>query len=203
MKKIIALTIAAMFAAGSAFAQQPTTQQQAQPQQQAQHNHGHHGGGHGHDCGNCPNHGKHHGQQAQKQQTRVNADGIDIAIVKAFPTVKAVQKTQKWTEVYDAKKKLLGYALYSKPASDGIKGYKGETPVMIALSTKQVILGVYLLENEETPGFAKRVEDAGFYRNWNGMTVQKALKKEVDAVSGATFTSMAVAKSVRAALETL
>lgn len=133
----------------------------------------------------------------------VNADGIDIAIVKAFPTVKAVQKTQKWTEVYDAKKKLLGYALYSKPASDGIKGYKGETPVMIALSTKQVILGVYLLENEETPGFAKRVEDAGFYRNWNGMTVQKALKKDVDAVSGATFTSMAVAKSVRAALETL
>ena len=35
------------------------------------------------------------------------------------------------------------------------------------------------------------------------MTFKEALKKEVDAVSGATFTSTAVAKSVRAALQSL
>lgn len=182
MKKIIALAIVALFTAGAAM---------------AQHGHG--------NCGNCPHHAKHHGQQAeaQAQQSQANADGIDMAVVKAFPTVKTVKKAAKWTEVYDANKKLLGYALYSKPASDGIKGYNGETPVMIALSTKQVILGVYLLQNSETPRFAKRVEDAGFYKNWNGLTVKKALKKEVDAVSGATYTSKAVAKSVLAALKTL
>ena len=197
MKKIIALAIVALFAAGSASAQQPVKKDAPRTEQhQPRH-------GHGHGCGNCPNHGKHHGQQAQAQQPQVNADGIDMAIVKAFPTVKSVQKGKKMTEVYDASKNLLGYALYSKPASDGIKGYAGETPVMIALSTKKIILGVYLLQNQETPGFARRVEDAGFYKNWNGLTVKKALKKEVDAVSGATFTSMAVAKSVRAALETI
>lgn len=195
MKKIIALAIVALFAAGSASAQQPVKKDAPRTEQhQPRH-------GHGHGCGNCPNHGKHHGQQAQQPQ--VNADGIDMAIVKAFPTVKSVQKGKKMTEVYDASKNLLGYALYSKPASDGIKGYAGETPVMIALSTKKVILGVYLLQNQETPGFARRVEDAGFYSSWNGLTVKKALKKEVDAVSGATFTSTAVAKSVRAALETI
>lgn len=197
MKKIIALAIVALFAAGSASAQQPV-KKDAPCTEQHQPRHGH-----GHGCGNCPNHGKHRGQQAQAQQPQVNADGIDMAIVKAFPTVKSVQKGKKMTEVYDASKNLLGYALYSKPASDGIKGYAGETPVMIALSTKKVILGVYLLQNQETPGFARRVEDAGFYKNWNGLTVKKALKKEVDAVSGATFTSTAVAKSVRAALETI
>jgi len=201
MKKIIALAIVALFATGSAFAQQPVKKDTARTEQQQR---GHHHGGQGHGCGNCPNHGKHHGRHAQQsQQPQVNADGIDMAVVKAFPTVKSVQKGKKMTEVYDSNKKLLGYALYSKPASDGIKGYAGETPVMIALSTKKVILGVYLLQNQETPGFAKRVEDAGFYKNWNGLTVKKALKKEVDAVSGATFTSMAVAKSVRAALETI
>lgn len=126
-----------------------------------------------------------------------------MAIVKAFPEVKSVKKTDKWTEVYDTNKKLLGYAVYSKPASDDIKGYNGETPVLIALSPKEIIVGVYLLQNTETPKFAQRVEEAGFYKNWNGMTVKKALKKEVDAVSGATFTSNAVAKSVRAALEKL
>ena len=197
MKKIIALAIVALFAAGSASAQQPVKKDATRTEQhQPRH-------GHGHGCGNCPNHGKHHGQQAQAQQPQVNADGIDMAIVKAFPTVKSVQKGKKMTEVYDASKNLLGYALYSKPASDGIKGYAGETPVMIALSTKKVILCVYLLQNQATPGFARRVEDAGFYSSWNGLTVKKALKKEVDAVSGATFTSTAVAKSVRAALETI
>lgn len=182
MKKIIVMALAAFFTFGVAT---------------AQHHHG--------NCGNCPNHTKHHGQQteAKSQQPQVNADGIDMAIVRAFPTAKSVNKAAKWTEVYDSSKQLLGYAVYSKPASDGIKGYAGETPVLVALDSKKVILGVYLLQNQETPRFAKRVEDAGFYKNWNGLTVKQALKKEVDAVSGATFTSRAVAQSVLAALRTL
>lgn len=179
MKKIIALTLMAFLAGGIASAQ-------------------HHG-----NCGNCPHHAQHQGCQNHQAQTQAQTDGIDMAIVKAFPTVKSVKKTKKWTEVYDANKKLLGYAVYSKPASDGIKGYNGETPVLIALNPKQVILGVWLLENKETPKFAKKVEDAGFYNNWNGLTVKQALKKEVDAVSGATYTSNGVIKSVQAALKAL
>ena len=93
--------------------------------------------------------------------------------------------------------------VYSKPASDGVKGYAGETPVLIAFDTKKVILGVCLLANQETPKFVKHVEETGFFKNWNGMTAKKALKKEVDVVSGATYTSRAVAESVRLALETL
>ena len=183
MKKIIALSIIALLGTGVAA---------------AQHQHGH-----GHGCGNCPHHAKHHGQHSQQQEPQVNADGIEMAVVHAFPTVKSVDKTKKMSPVYDSQKKLLGYVVYSKPASDGIKGYAGETPVVIAFSTKKVITGVYLLPCQETPGFAHRVEEAGFYKNWNGLTVKKALKKEVDAVSGATFTSTAVAKSVRAALQAL
>ena len=178
MNKIIALAIVAFLMGGVAS---------------AQHGHG--------NCGNCPHHKQHQAQKAQQPQ--VNADGIDMAVVKAFPTVKSVKKDNKWTEVYDSNKKLLGYAVYSKPASDGIKGYAGETPVLIALTPKQVICGVYLLPNQETPKFVERVEKTGYFNNWNGLTVKKALKKEVDAVSGATFTSMAVAKSVKAALEKL
>ena len=178
MKKLFVLAVAAFFAVGVAS---------------AQHHHG--------NCGQCPNHAKH--QAAAQAKPQVNADGIDMAIVRAFPTVKSVKKADKWTEVYDVDSKLLGYAVYSKPASDGIKGYNGETPLLIALSPKWIILGVWLLPNQETPKFAQQVEAAGFYKNWNGLTVKKALKKEVDAVSGATFTSTAVMKSFRAALEKL
>ena len=87
--------------------------------------------------------------------------------------------------------------------ADGIRGYAGETPVLVALTPKKVIAGVYLLPNLETPRYVKSVADAGFFNHWNGLTVKKALKKEVDAVSGATMTSTSVAKSVRAALEKL
>lgn len=177
MKRTLIIALMAILAAGTAQAQQP------------QH------------CGRHQ-HCAHHAQQ-QNAQPRVNADGIDLAIVAAFPTVKSVKKAEKWTEVLDKDGKLLGYAVYSKPASDGIKGYAGETPVMIALSAKKVILGVYALPNSETPRFAQHVQQSGFYDSWNGLTVKKALKKNVDTVSGATFTSRAVAQSVQAALEKL
>ena len=179
MKKIIALTILSLFVSGMAF---------------AQHNHG--------NCGNCPHHKQGAAQQCQ-QQPKTNADGIDMFIVKAFPAVKSVKKSGKWTEVYDSMKNLLGYVVYSKPASDGIKGYAGETPVMIAFNAKKKITGVYLLANQETPKFVQRVEQTGYFNSWNGLTVKKALKKKVDTVSGATFTTRAVAQSVQAALAAL
>ena len=178
MKKTILLTAVLLLAAGTAF---------------AQHGHG--------NCGNCPNHGKHQTQQCS--QPKANADGIDQYIVKAFPTAKKLQTEGKWTAVYDSQKKLLGYLVNSKPASNGIKGYAGETPVMISFNVKKKITGVYLLANQETPKFVKHVEQTGYFNNWNGLTVKKARKKKVDTVSGATFTSRAVAESVRAALATL
>lgn len=183
MKKIIALAFMAFLGTGLVSAQHQ----------------------HGHGCGNCPNHAQHHGQQAQQQKPQVNADGIDMAVVRLFPTVKRIAEVDKkgYRPVLDAQDKVLGYVVYSKPASDGVKGYAGETPVLIAFDTKRVILGVYMLANQETPKFVQRVEAAGFYKNWNGLTAKKALKKEVDVVSGATYTSRAVAESVRLALETL
>ena len=178
MKKIVTMAIVALFTVSGLNAQHCD----------------HHGNGH-----HCGRH-----QQAQQIATpRVNADGIALEIAAVFPTVKSVKKVEKWTEVYDGSKKLLGYAVYSKPASNGIKGYAGETPVMIALDTKKVIISVQLLPNSETPGYVQRVRQAGFFNSWNGLSIKKAKKKQLDTVSGATFTSRAVILSVQAALNTL
>lgn len=151
-----------------------------------------------HNCGNCPHH-KQGGHGCQ--QATVNADGIAMEIVRAFPKVKSVKKEAKYTSVYDSSKKLLGYAVYSKPASDGIKGYAGETPLMIALSTDKKVLSVELLPNSETPQYVAKVKAAGFFKSWNGLTAKKACKKKVDAVAGATYTSTGVTKSLQAALK--
>ena len=151
----------------------------------------------GHHCGNCPHH-----QQAQKQQPKT-INGIAVEIVKAFPTAKGVQKKDKWIVVYDANKKVLGYAVYSKPASNGIKGYNGETPLMIALSPKEKVMSVILLDNQETPSFIARVMEAGLLKSWDGMKVKKAAKKKVDTVSGATYSSRSIIQTLQAALGNL
>ena len=179
MRKIMALALMTILTGGALM---------------AQHGHG--------NCGNCPHHAQ-HARQQQALQPQVNADGIDMAVVKAFPAVKKLEKKGNWTEVHDAQGKMIGYVVYSKPASDTIRGFNGETPVMIAFDTKKVITGVYALPNMETPKFVQHVQEVGFYNNWNGLTVKKGRKKKVDTVSGATYTSRAVALSVQAALNTL
>lgn len=155
----------------------------------------HHGG---HNCGNCPHH-----KQVANASTGCQHDKntLPSEITLAFPTAKSAKKATKWTEVYDAKQVLLGYAVYSKPASDGIKGYAGETPLMVALSPKQEILCVTMLDNQESPGFLARVIEAGLLKSWDGMKPAKAVKKKVDTVSGATYSSRSIIETLQATLK--
>ena len=118
---------------------------------------------------------------------------VDAAKTKAIDTA--------FYEVKDAKGAKLGTVLYSSPYSDNVKGFNGPTPLLIALDAEGRIKNVVLLENQETPNFAQRVVDGGLYEAWNGLTIDEALGKEVDAVSGATYTSNGVKNSLFARLK--
>lgn len=117
----------------------------------------------------------------------------DAAKTKAIDTA--------FYEVKDAQGNKLGTVLYSSPYSDNVKGFNGPTPLLIALDADGRIKNVALLDNEETPRFAERVVEGGLYEAWNGLTVEEALNKVVDAVSGATYTSTGVKKSLVARLQ--
>ena len=117
----------------------------------------------------------------------------DAAKTKAIDTA--------YYEVKDAKGIKLGTVLFSSPYSDNVKGFNGPTPLLIALDADGRIKNVVLLENQETPVYAKRVVEGGLYQAWNGLTVGEALDKQVDAVSGATYTSNGVKKSLIARLK--
>lgn len=104
-------------------------------------------------------------------------------------------------EVKDADGKLLGTVLYSSPYSDSVKGYNGPTPLLIALDAEGRIKNVVLLENHETPRFAQTVSEGGLFNAWNGLTPAEALNKDVDAITGATFTSNGVKASLVARLK--
>ena len=117
----------------------------------------------------------------------------DAAKTKAIDTA--------FYEVKDTQGKKLGTVLFSSPYSDEVKGFNGPTPLLIALDADGRIKNVVLLENQETPRFAQRVVEGGLYESWNGLTVEEAVNAEVDAVSGATYTSNGVKKSLAARLQ--
>ncbi|MCQ2274912.1 MAG: FMN-binding protein [Bacteroidales bacterium] len=156
-----------------------------------------------HNCANCPHH-KQHQQSAsccEPKQKMIN--GLPAEIANAFPTAKSIKKDTQWTLVYNAKKELLGYVVYSKPASNGIKGYAGETPLMIALGSNMKILSVTMLQNNETPSYLSLVVNSGLLKSWNGMKVSRAKKKNVDTVAGATFSSRSIIQTFQAAIKKL
>ena len=117
----------------------------------------------------------------------------DAAKTKAIDTA--------FYQVKDSKGNQIGTVLFSSPYSDNVKGFNGPTPLLIALDAEGRIKTVVLLENQETPRFAQHVVEGGLYETWNGLTPAEALNKDVDAISGATYTSNGVKKSLIARLE--
>ena len=122
----------------------------------------------------------------------------------AFPKAAYVELTDTATyAVKDKAGKVIGCVLLSSPLNDDIKGFNGPMPLQIALGQDGKILEVRLLKNHETPNFLKRVTDAGFINSWNGLTVEEALNKEVDAVSGATYSSNGIQNTLKARLQAI
>ena len=122
----------------------------------------------------------------------------------AFPKATYVELTEKVTyAVKDEKGKAIGTVLLSSPYSDEIMGFNGPTPLQIAMDAEGKIIEVRLLDNDETPNFLNRVIKAGFLDSWNGLTAEEALKKEMDAVSGATYSSNAIQNSLKTRLKAI
>lgn len=80
-----------------------------------------------------------------------------------------------------------------------IEGYNGATPLKIYIE-KNKIVKIEALANDETPKYFHRVKKT-LLDKWNGMTVKKAVKANVDVVTGATYSSDAVIKNVQKGLK--
>ena len=125
-------------------------------------------------------------------------------IKTAFPKAAFVEMIG--TSAYAVKNNkgtVNGTVLLSSPYSDDVMGFNGPIPLQIAFDNDGKIIEVRVLENNETPKFLQRVIDAGFLESWNGLTVEEALNKEVDAVSGATYSSNGIKNSLKARLQAI
>ena len=80
-----------------------------------------------------------------------------------------------------------------------VEGYQGPTPLKVYIKDNKVEK-IEFLKSTETPKYYDRVKKF-LQSKWDGLKVKEAREKEVDAVTGATYSSEAVIQNVRLALD--
>lgn len=100
--------------------------------------------------------------------------------------------------VLDKDGRPLGYVVQTSPASDTIIGYSGPTNTLIAFDLQNRILGLEILRCGDTPEHLQAVRaDRRFLESFNGRSWQEAAaRRDVDGVSGATLTSLAIVEGI-------
>ena len=109
--------------------------------------------------------------------------------------------------VLDREARELGYVVRTQPQCQDIIGYAGVSDVLIVLDRDWKIVGLKVHASEDTRDYVNNVSlDRRFLKKWNGLTWDAAAgldleKAGIEGVSGATMTSMAMARSVKARLQ--
>ena len=109
-----------------------------------------------------------------------------VALTSAFPADDTVTKNGEYTVVNTT---VIG---------KNIRGYNGTTPVKIFVK-KHKVVKVEALKNRETPNIFSKAE--AVLRRFEGTSVKQARTMNVDAVTGATYSSTALIKNVKEGLK--
>ena len=94
-------------------------------------------------------------------------------------------------------------------ASTAGKGYSSYIKMLVSLGTDLKIRDVKILGHEETPGLGDQVEDKSFLDQFKGKSldqiklVKGETKENIQAVSGATYSSRGVTNGVKDAVQML
>ena len=89
------------------------------------------------------------------------------------------------------------FVVNTKPLAKDVQGYGGPVPLKIHIKDGRVA-AVEAEPNAESPDFFNRAKE--LLNHWQGKSVDEALAEEVDAVSGATFSSKAIIDNMQRGL---
>lgn len=98
------------------------------------------------------------------------------------------------------KAKPQSFVINTETLGKEVMGYAGTTPLEIHVKDGR-IEKIVALPNSETPGFFQRVLDSPIFSSLAGKTIEEASEVQLDAVSGATWSSKAVIENIRLGLK--
>ena len=91
------------------------------------------------------------------------------------------------------------YIINTTTLAQDVQGYAGPTPVEVYIK-KNKIVQVVMLKSQDGPKYNAKVKKT-MLPSYEGMDVKKGTVQDVDAVTGATFTSKAIQENIRRAVE--
>lgn len=132
----------------------------------------------------------------QPRIAKARQEQQDEAVKEVMPQAKEIKSLQKGDLVYyaamDGQGRLLGYIFISES-----RGYSSLIRAAVSITPDGKIINIKVLEQKETPGIGSQITEAGFLERFKGKTA----RDEIDAISGATISSSALIKSVKATIE--
>ncbi|WP_462325568.1 FMN-binding protein [Desulfoplanes sp.] len=124
-----------------------------------------------------------------------SSNGIEPALKRAVPAAERFERLDESTfAAYDghASETFLCYVSIGTAS-----GYGGPLDMAVATDLNGTITGLAVVDHKETPRWFERVRDSGFMETLLGKSYADsfALGDDVDGVSGATYTSRAMARA--------
>jgi electron transport complex protein RnfG len=116
---------------------------------------------------------------------------LSVLLAVAFVTASAQDVMRK--------EKDGTYVVNTTTLAQDVEGYNGPTPVEVYIK-KNKIVKVVPLKSQEGPKYVAKVKK-NMLPKYEQMNVKKGVVPEVDAVTGATFTSKAVQENIRRAVD--
>ncbi|WP_438317727.1 RnfABCDGE type electron transport complex subunit G [Candidatus Caldatribacterium sp. SIUC1] len=116
---------------------------------------------------------------------------LDLAALGTLPESKEIQ----FLEAYEAQSGGERRGMVFKVASTG---YGGPIVLLVGVDTEEgKITGLKVLEHQETPGLGSNIAEVGFLSQFLGKSLASPFRvgEDVQAVSGATISSRAVARA--------
>lgn len=108
-----------------------------------------------------------------------------------------IQQTEELSYLFygQADGKLEQLFIETKGNADHVVGYAGPVNIGIELDNEGHLIAVNHIASQETDSYLDKISKKGFYQQFQGINI-KASELEIDAVSGATITSIAIAQSI-------
>ncbi|MCR9197850.1 MAG: FMN-binding protein [Planctomycetaceae bacterium] len=132
-----------------------------------------------------------------------NMPAVDPAVVRTWlPAASRIESGQSLQTVFNDQGAAIGAALTTLPAARSVIGYRGPSNVLIVLDERATVIGARLLSSEDTPEHVEAIlQDETFFGQFRGWTLgQPDSLSAVDAVSGATLTSLAMIEGITLAM---
>lgn len=90
------------------------------------------------------------------------------------------------------------FVVNTRVLAKDVQGYGGPVPLKIHIDKDGRLTSIEAEPNAESPSFFDRAKE--LFSRWQGKTIDEAMAEDVDAVSGATFSSKAIIRNVQRGL---